>query len=131
MRSLFVVSILFLACGEVGCAPHFAQRGHNETLLPSELIAHAEMFDGQHVTVRGYVVVGAEVRIIADSAQGYKDPHGGCLGLDGPDAMFAGLSRHSVEEVSGVFHRTLCKKDQVCLYWCGDSGIELDKDVSL
>lgn len=94
-------------------------------LLPSELAAHPEKYDGKHVDVRGYVVVGPESRNIFDSRKGYADGHGACLGLDGPDAMFNKF-HHQTKTLSGIFRKKLCGPNDVCLFWCGEAGIELD-----
>jgi hypothetical protein len=108
-------------------APSASSQGGG-TVLPSELVAHPEKYDGKHVDVRGYIVLGPETRDILDSEKSYNDPHAACLGLDGPEEMFDGFHRRYTRKISGVFRRVLCGKNDICLYWCGISGIELDKD---
>lgn len=95
-------------------------------LLPSELTANPEAFDGKHVDVRGYVVIGPESRNIFDSKAGSVDRHGACLGLAGPNTMFSEFHRRQTQRLSGIFRRKICGANDVCLYWCGESGIELD-----
>ena len=96
-------------------------------LSPSELVAYPEKYDGKHVHVRGYIVVGPEKRNIFDSLAGYNDPHGACLGLDAPDKKFMNFHMRYTRNISGIFRRKLCRDGEICLYWCGSSGIELDK----
>ena len=93
---------------------------------PSELTANPEAFDGKHVDVRGYIVIGPESRNIFDSKAGSVDRHGACLGLAGPNAMFGEFHRRQTRRLSGIFRRKICGPDNICLYWCGESGIELD-----
>ena len=114
---------LFLGCSgtKISSAPQ-AQR----LLLPSELVANPEAFDGKHVDVRGYVVIGPESRNIFDSKGGSVDSHGACLGLAGTNAMFSEFHRRQTQRLSGIFRRKICGPNDVCLYWCGESGIELD-----
>ena len=95
-------------------------------MLPSELAAHPEKYNGRHVIVRGFVVLGPESRNIFNSKQGSRDAHGVCLGLDGPEAMFTGFHSRYVTRLSGTFWNTLCGPHDVCLFWCGKSGIRLD-----
>lgn len=96
----------------------------NEVLTPGELVANPDKFDGKHVRVRGYVVIGPHVRDIFDSKNGHREPNGACLGLDG-SASFINPYRQKVEIVSGIFRKTLCGPDGICLYWCGTSGIQV------
>lgn len=131
MRSATVVTIgsaLLLAVIGLGCSEQLVAARNEETLQPSQLAANPEKYDGKHVNVRGYVVLGPEARNIADSEAGYNDRHGACLGLDGPEAMFTGFRRYYTQKISGIFRRKLCGDNDVCLYWCSSSGIELDKD---
>jgi hypothetical protein len=121
-----VGSALILAIIGLGCSERFFTAQSEQTLLPSELAANPEKYDGKHVNVRGYIVLGPEARNIADSDEGYNDRHGACLGLDGPEAMFTAFSRHYTQKISGIFRRKLCGDNDVCLYWCSASGIELD-----
>jgi hypothetical protein len=129
MRSATAATIgvtLLLAVIGLGCSERLIAAQNEETLLPSELAAHPEKYDGKHVDVRGYIVLGPETRNIADSEEGYDDPHGACLGLDGPEAMFNDFHRRYTQKISGIFRQKLCGEHDVCLYWCGSSGIELD-----
>ena len=114
---------LFVGCSgtKIPSAPQATR-----LLLPSELAANPEAFDGKHVDVRGYVVIGPENRNIFDSKEGSADPHGACLGLAGPNAMFSNLHRRRTQRLSGIFRRKICGTNDVCLFWCGESGIELD-----
>jgi hypothetical protein len=109
----------------LGCYEHSVAA--ERTLLPSELAAHPAEYDGKHVVVRGYVVLGPESRNIFDSEKGSRDPHGACLALDGPEEMFDSFHSRYTKGISGVFKKALCGKNDVCLYWCSSSGIELDK----
>jgi hypothetical protein len=100
-------------------------------LLPSELAANPQKYDGQHVVVKGYVKLATESRNIFDSKVGFHDPHGACLGLDGPEEMFNGYHQRMVSRLSGTFRKELCKENEYCRFWCytagRKSGIELDK----
>jgi hypothetical protein len=78
--------------------------------LPSELIANPGRYDGKHVTLRGYVVIGAESRNIFDSEAGYNDAHGACLGLDGPKAAFRIFHRGYSKKISGTFEENCAEK---------------------
>jgi hypothetical protein len=120
-------SALLLAAIGLGCSQRLIAAQNEQTLLPSELAANPEKYDGKHVKVRGYIVLGPEARNIADFDEGYNDRHGACLGLDGPESMFTGVSRHYTQKISGIFRRKLCRDNDVCLNWCNSSGIELDK----
>src|SRR5579864_9595473 len=73
-------------CGALGVITLALSASNGEArpreLLPSQLVAHPEKYDGKRVVVRGYVVIGPESRNIFDSARGAQDRHGACLGLD-------------------------------------------------
>ena len=127
-RSVTIGLALLLTAIGLGCTAHLVAAQDDATLLPSELLAHPDMYDGKHVDVRGYIVLGPETRNIVDNEVGYNDPHGACLGLDGPEAMFKVFRKHYTRKISGIFRRKLCGDNDVCLYWCSASGIELDKD---
>lgn len=114
---------LFVSCSETKISSASQASG---PLLPSELTANPEAFDGKHVDVRGYVVIGPESRNIFDSKKGSVDRNGACLGLAGPNAMFSEFHRRQTQRLSGVFRRKICGPNDVCLHWCGESGIELD-----
>ena len=114
---------LFISCS--GAKMSSASQA-SRPLLPSELTAHPEAFDGKHVDVRGYVVIGPESRNIFDSKKGSVDGHGACLGLAGSNAMFSEFHRRQTQRLSGIFRQKICGPNDVCLYWCGESGIELD-----
>jgi|ERR1700741_226095 len=117
-----LVTIVAAACSNAAVA------ARDEIIrLPSELVANPSVYDGKHVSVRGYVVIGPESRNIFDSEAGYGDAHGACLGLDGQDAKFKNF-HHGYTKISGVFRRKLCGENDVCLFWCGTSGIELDRE---
>lgn len=118
---------LLVLAGVAGCSTRPVANRDAETVLPSELVAHPEKYDGKHVDVRGYIVLGPEARNIFDSEKGFNDPHGACLGLDGPDTMFGSFHKGYTPKISGVFRQSLCGLKDVCLYWCSSSGIELDK----
>jgi hypothetical protein len=96
-----------------------------EAVSVGQLAEHPDQFDGKHVKVRGYVVITPHSRNIFESKQGYDDPHGACLGLLGSKA-FVKVMRKREEVVSGIFRKALCRPNDVCLYWCSASGIELD-----
>lgn len=119
-----LIIVLFAAI-TTGCS-EMPVLAASKTVLPSELAAHPEKYNGKHVDVRGYVVVGSENRNIFDSESGATDPRGACLGLAGPASMFDTFHRHYIKKLSGVFRQSLCGKDDICLYWCSSSGIELD-----
>jgi hypothetical protein len=121
------VTVLLVMVLGVGCSERLVTASNEGTVLPSELTAHPERYDGKHVDVRGYIVLGPESRNIFDSEDGTRDPHGACLGLDGPEVMFGSFHKQFTQKISGVFRRSLCGKNDVCLYWCSSSGIELDK----
>jgi hypothetical protein len=123
IKITFALSVLM-----AGCSARLVTSPNPVPVLPSELAANPEKYDGKHVSVRGYVVLGPEARNIFDSEKGRDDPHGACLGLDGPDAMFGSFHERYVQKISGVFRRSLCGPKDVCLYWCSSSGIELDKE---
>jgi hypothetical protein len=130
MRGATVVTVgltLLLSAGASGCSTRLVAEQDEGTVLPSELVAHPEKYDGKHVDVRGYIVLGPEARNIFDSDKGFNDPHGACLGLDGPETMFTSFHKGYTPKISGVFKRSLCGPKDVCLYWCSASGIELDK----
>ena len=96
------------------------------SLLPSELISRPDYYDGKHVEVRGYVVIGPESRNMFDSRIDYENHRGACLGLDGSERRFRMLRTGQVSRLSGVFRKTLCGPGDICLFWCPPSGIELD-----
>lgn len=118
------VAVLIFLVLVTGCAAaSFA--GSDAVLKPSELAANPDKYDGQHVRIQGYVVIKPEGRNIFDSKEGYENPKGACLAVDGPEVIFDDF--HSrVEVLSGIFRRELCRKNEVCRFWCNDSGIELD-----
>jgi hypothetical protein len=93
---------------------------------PSELAANPDRFDGKHVNVKGYIVIAPESRNIFDSKTKSRDRNGVCLGLAGPNTIFTRFHEHSTTRISGTFRKKLCGPTDVCLYWCGVSGIELD-----
>lgn len=97
----------------------------NEVLTPSEIAANPDQFDGKHVRVKGYVVIAPHARNIFDSKNGHRKPDGTCLGLYGSES-FVHTLRKKMEIVSGVFRKALCGPDDICLYWCSSSGIEVD-----
>lgn len=129
MKCLTAVALLLAIVG-AGCLSRAATARDEVTHLPRELVANPGKYDGKHVTLRGYVVIGAESRNIFDSEAGYNDAHGACLGLDGPKAAFHNFHRGYTEKISGIFRRKLCGASDVCLFWCSASGIELDKGSS-
>jgi hypothetical protein len=122
-----VAAVLLLAIVGAGCSAQAATVRGGIAHLPSELVANPGRYDGKHVTLRGYVDIGAESRNIFDSEAGYNDAHGACLGLDGPKAAFHKFRRGYTKKISGIFRRKLCGEADVCLFWCSASGIELDK----
>jgi hypothetical protein len=123
-----LVGLTLLVLAEAGCSTALVANRVAETVLPSELVAHPEKYDGKHVDVSGYIVLGPEARNIFDSEKGFNDPHGACLGLDGPEAMFGSFHKAYTPKISGIFRQSLCGPKDVCLYWCSSSGIELDKE---
>jgi len=94
-------------------------------VTPSDISANPDKFDGKHVRVRGYVVITSHSRNIFDSKQGSKDSRGVCLGLYGSKS-FVVPARKKMEIVSGTYRKVLCGPNDVCLYWCSASGIEVD-----
>ena len=118
---------LFLSVGVFGCSTRLVAGQDSKTLLPSDLVADPEKYDGTHVDVRGYIVIGPETRNIFDSEVGFRDPHGACLGVDRPGAMFESFHKRFTRKISGIFRKSLCGPRDVCLFWCSSSGIELDK----
>jgi hypothetical protein len=129
MKCLTVTVFLLAIVGAGSSMQAVTARG-DVAHLPSELIANPGRYDGKHVTLRGYVVIGAESRNIFDSEAGYNDAHGACLGLDGPKAAFHIFHRGYSKKISGTFRRKLCGENDVCLFWCSASGIELDKGIN-
>lgn len=119
-----LLSVVGIAAGCVGAMPSSSSKTVSP-MTPSELAANPEAFDGKHVEVRGYVVVGPESRNIFDSKEASADRNGVCLGLAGSNAMFSQFHRR-YERLSGTFRKKICGPNDVCLYWCGESGIELD-----
>jgi hypothetical protein len=112
-----------LVCVTVAHAePAFCQ---DKLVTPSEIAADPDKFDGKHVRVRGYVVITPHSRNIFDSKQGFKDPQGACLGLYGSKS-FVLPARKRMEIVSGIYRKVLCGPNDICLYWCNSSGIEVD-----
>jgi hypothetical protein len=111
-----------------GCVVSASRSASNDVpaTLPSELVENPDKFDGKHVNVRGYVVITPEGRNIFDSKSGSKAREGVCLGLAGPNSMFTQFHQRYVKNLSGIFRKKICGPEDVCLYWCGDSGIELD-----
>lgn len=95
-----------------------------------ELAAHPDVYNGKHVVVKAFVVIGPENRNVFSSEQDYNNPNSACLGLDGPDRLFSSFGKRTVSHISGVFEKSLCGPKDVCLYWCSPSGIRLD-DKSL
>ncbi len=116
----------FLVMFPLFCSMPSVAAHRKDAMLPSEFLAHAEEYGGKHVDVRGYIVIGGEARNLFDSRSAADDPHGACIGLDGPDVMFGRHHARYIKKISGVFKRSLCEKDEICLYWCGESGIALD-----
>jgi len=127
MKRLIAAALLLLIVG-AGCSERDDSAQEEVIHLPSELVSNSASYDGKHVTVRGYVVIGAESRNIFDSEAGYNDAHGACLGLDGPAAAFHNFRRGYTKKISGIFRRKICGANDVCLFWCSASGIELDGD---
>jgi hypothetical protein len=99
----------------------------NGSLLPSELVRNASKYDGKHMVVRGFVVIGPESRSIFDSNDGVEDPDAACLGLGGPDEMFREFHIRYTSKLSGFFRQRMCGKDDICLMYCGTAGIDLDE----
>ncbi len=126
MKCLTIAALLLAIVGAV-CPAQASKARSVVAHLPSELVANPGRYDGKHVTLRGYVDIGAESRNIFDSEAGYNDAHDACLGLDGPKAAFHKFRRGYTKRISGVFRRKLCGESDVCLFWCSASGIELDK----
>jgi hypothetical protein len=111
------------------CAMFFqaeATASQEAVIAPSELAANPDKYDGKHVRVKGYVIIGSHARNIFDSRRDSKDPRAACLGLLGSKA-FAAVLRKRTEVVSGTFRKALCGPKDICLYWCSESGIELDE----
>ena len=125
--------MLMLLCIPMGCTVTKIASSSEAAgvLLPSEIIANSAEFDGKHVDVRGYVVIGPESRNIFDSQEGAMSRNGACLGLAGSNSMFSTFQRRMTQKLSGIFRRHICGPNDVCLYWCGESGIELDTGGAL
>lgn len=114
-----------IAALAVVAVPHAgAADSQTEVVTPSEIVSNPDKFDGKHVRVNGYVVITPHSRNIYDSKQGYT-AKGNCLGLYGSKSFVTPL-RKRMEIVQGVFKKVLCGPDDICLYWCSSSGIELD-----
>lgn len=124
-KILIVLPVLgiFMGCSNVGIGS--APRD-SDALLPSDLVSNPDKFDGKHVNVRGYVIIGPESRNIFDTRDGSLNRNGACLGLSGDNAVFSKFHRGQTR-VSGIFRQNICGPNDVCLYWCGQSGIELDE----
>jgi hypothetical protein len=95
-------------------------------VTPGELAANPDKYDGKHVTVRGFVVIGSHERNIFDSKRGYEQAGATCLGLLGTKS-FVSHFRKRVETVKGTFHKALCGPNDICLLWCSAEGIEVDE----
>lgn len=108
--------MLFAACTN-------AQLDNSVSL--SELIRVPNKYDGKHVTVRGFAVIEPESRNIFESEPQTQDASVACIGIDGAEKKFFPF-RRKYSTVSGIFTASLCKKDQLCPYWCSNSGIILD-----
>jgi hypothetical protein len=128
-RAVWLIATISIALIIPGCAG--VGGGKSERiLLPSELIARADEFDGKRVTIRGYVIIAPEIRDIYDSREDMTKPDGACLGLSLPNIDRLKQFRQGYTAgVSGTFRKTLCTEDSVCLYWCSEAGVELDEDT--
>lgn len=122
----FLVGLTLLFAVDGACSARLLE-GPATTLLPSDIAANPGKYDGKHVDVRGCVVVGPKNRNIFDSQQGVHSSEGACLGLAGPNSMFTSFHKRYIRKLSGTFRRNLCGEHDVGLYWCGQSGIELDR----
>lgn len=127
VKAIFLGLFATCALGSGAYSAHLAVARSASSLLPGDIIADPGKYDGKHVNVRGYVVVGPESRNIFDSQKGEHSSKGTCLGLDGPNTMFSSFHKRYIRKLSGTFRRNLCGEHDVCLYWCGKSGIELDQ----
>jgi hypothetical protein len=121
--SLSIIAIM-------GCSQSL-MASDSKYVTPEELASNPDKFDGKHVTLKGYVVVAPEKRDIFQSKSAYEDPNGVCLGLDGPNSLFRKFTKREISGISGTFRKQLCRENEVCLYWCGKSGIELDEGTVL
>jgi hypothetical protein len=118
---------LALSIGAVACVS--TSQESEPALLPSELHANADLYDGQRVVVQGYAVIHPEARSLYDSAADAGVHHDRCVGLDGPPQFFSAPFRErDRRRLSGVFHKDACSEEQMCPYWCSDSIIVLDRN---
>lgn len=119
------VAILSASIFLSSCVQHQVSQGTEPTVRPSELIENSGAYDGRHVRVFGYVIIGPERRIVADSRQAFEKNRLECVGLDGANDRF-GKFYKGMATVSGIFNKNLCEKGDICLYWCNSTGIVLD-----
>lgn len=115
-----VVIVAAVACSSMQAPP---------AMLPSELLANADHYDGQRVRVRGYVVVGPGVRSFYDTEAAIGVRHDQCVGLAGPESVFDGGPRvvRRYRTLTGIFRKDYCRPDQMCPYWCNNSVVVLDR----
>jgi hypothetical protein len=101
-----------------------------EGLLPSELISKSDIYDGKHVSVRGYVVILPGRSSMYDSRQGERSPLGKCMGLRLPKGILREYRQGYTSGIDGVFRKTLCRTNEICLNYCGESGLDVGEDAS-
>ncbi len=106
------------------CAGQYNRKTEG-VISPGKIMSNQDQYDGRHVRVRGYVMIGPERRIIVDSPREYQKERRSCIGLDGAADYF---SKHQdgYRIISGVFKKNLCGEKDICLYWCNDAGIIMD-----
>jgi hypothetical protein len=86
---------------------------------PGDLLRHEAAYDGKVVEVAGYAVMGPERRVMKD------DPNSrACIGLRGAE-KYVGRSYEGWTSFRGVYHKQLCGPNDICLYWCGDAGVDV------
>lgn len=122
-------SVGLLTLALAACATPYNRQGDGY-LLPSQLNAHPEQFDGKPVVVRGWAAIGFEKNYLLDQnadADGFPDSSR-CLALfDRDNEFFRNEDRYDMRlvEVIGVFRRSL-PPNVVMLGGCGTTILDVD-----
>lgn len=107
------------------------------TTMPSieELNSHPETFDGQVVTITGWVVIDTEKRYIVAVKDGYTMWKKGatCLSIIDGGSLdeHASVFNGKLVRITGVFRSDVNRDGEVRLSLCGITALDLQsKDVS-
>ena len=101
----------------------------NQSLLvtASGTRKHPAEYDGKSVKIVGTLAIGPEMQDIYDSRAAYDgDDPDKCLAVgltDRQTKVARRLNGHTVV-IYGIFRKTLCPDNQVCLGYCSIAGIE-------